>query len=279
MTNAAKAVEAYQEPMELPAHLEPQASQLTPMQMAYQLVAKGADFASVREMIEFGKQLEADEALKAFNLAMTECQAEMRPVAANSYNKQTKSRYATYDALDEALRAIYTKHGFSPSFDSGEGAPPDHVRVLCYLAHRSGYTRTYKLDMPADGKGAKGGDVMTKTHATASAFQYGQRYLLGMMFNIAVSGKRDDDGNAAGATVVEKTISPAQVKELLALIERSKGSVEKFCQLGKIDAVPDLLAAHFDAAKGMLMERINRIEAKPAVDPNAQFDQMERENA
>jgi hypothetical protein len=31
--------------------------------------------------------------------------------------------------------------------------------------------------MPGDGKGAKGGDVMTKTHATGAALSYGQRYL------------------------------------------------------------------------------------------------------
>ena len=51
--------------------------------------------------------------------------------------------------------------------------------------------------MPADGKGAKGGDVMTKTHATGSAMTYGQRYLVKMIFNIAVGA--DDDGRAAGA--------------------------------------------------------------------------------
>lgn len=50
--------------------------------------------------------------------------------------------------------------------------------------------------MPADGKGAKGGDVMTKTHAAGSAMSYGQRYLLKMIFNLAVGD--DDDGQKAG---------------------------------------------------------------------------------
>jgi hypothetical protein len=57
--------------------------------------------------------------------------------------------------------------------------------------------------MPADGKGAKGGDVMTKTHATGAAVSYGQRYLLKMIFNLAV-GEVDDDGNgASGQTMPE----------------------------------------------------------------------------
>ena len=61
-----------------------------------------------------------------------------------------------------------------------------------------GYTRRYHIDMPADGKGAKGGDVMTRTHATGSAVSYGKRYLLIMIFNLTMGGEYEDDGNAAG---------------------------------------------------------------------------------
>jgi hypothetical protein len=50
--------------------------------------------------------------------------------------------------------------------------------------------------MPVDGKGARGGDVMTKTHAMGSGVSYGMRYLLRMIFNLAID--YDDDGNAAG---------------------------------------------------------------------------------
>jgi hypothetical protein len=64
------------------------------------------------------------------------------------------------------------------------------------VTHRDGYAREYHIDMPADGKGAKGGDVMTKTHAVGSAVSYGMRYLLKMIFNVAV-GEDDDDGNTA----------------------------------------------------------------------------------
>jgi hypothetical protein len=62
--------------------------------------------------------------------------------------------------------------------------------------HLGGHVKPYQVDMPADGKGAKGGDVMTKTHATGSALSYGMRYLLKLIFNVAV-GEDDDDGNHA----------------------------------------------------------------------------------
>jgi len=131
----------------------------------------------------------------SFNAAMAQAQQQMRRIAADADNPQTHSKYASYAALDRALRPIYTDHGFGLSFDTGDGADT-MVRVLCYVTHRDGFKRVYHLDMPADGKGAKGGDVMTRTHATGSAVTYGMRYLLKMIFNVAV-GADDDDGNQA----------------------------------------------------------------------------------
>lgn len=152
---------------------------------------------------EAKRQLEFEDrqARKAFSVAMSAAQKAMTPIAADAKNDQTRSNYASYAALDTAVRPIYTEHGFSLSFNSGEGAPADHIRVLCYAEHNAGHSRTYYVDMPCDGKGARGGDVMTKTHAAKSAFTYGQRTLLTLIFNLAID--KDDDGNAAGRTTKE----------------------------------------------------------------------------
>lgn len=146
---------------------------------------------------------EAKKAELAFNAAMSTAQKQMRPVAVDATNPQTRSKYASYEALDRALRPIYTEHGFGLSFDTADSPLAEHVRVVCHVTHEGGHSSLRHLDMPADGKGAKGGDVMTKTHAVGSALSYGMRYLLKMIFNVAV-GEHDDDGNAAGKTVVEK---------------------------------------------------------------------------
>ena len=128
----------------------------------------------------------------SFNEAMTVCQSEMRSITTDATNPQTRSKYATFQKLDAALRPRYTTHGFAISFNT---APIDKeaVRVLAYVS-RGRYTRTYQVDVPADGKGAKGGDVMTKTHAVGAAMSYGARYLLKFIFNVAV-GEEDTDGN------------------------------------------------------------------------------------
>lgn len=152
------------------------------------------DIAKMERLLDMHERMSAKQAEQAFNEAMNSAQSETRRVAADANNPQTRSNYATYAALDRALRPVYTAHGFSLSFDTGEAAPEGFVCVLAYVSHKAGHTRTYRALMPADGKGAKGGDVMTKTHAFGAASSYGMRYLLKMIFNVAV-GEDDDDGN------------------------------------------------------------------------------------
>lgn len=164
-----------------------------------------------------GKQAEAE-----FNKSMNEVQKNLRRIAADAHNPQTRSKYATYSALDRALRPIYTEHGFSLSFDTGDTEKPETVRVICHVSHASGHTRTYHADMPADGKGAKGNAVMTSTHATGSAMSYGMRYLLKMIFNVAI-GEDDDDGNSANA----KVISDSELTDLVSLIDELGDKVDQ----------------------------------------------------
>lgn len=133
-----------------------------------------------------------------FNAAMNACQISMSTVATDKNNSQTSSRYASYSALDKVLRPIYTVNGFSLSFGHDEPPSPDVVRVSCDIAHRGGHTKHVWKDIPADGKGPKGGDVMTKVHAHGAADSYGMRYLLRAIFNVAV-GEDDDDGNSGEA--------------------------------------------------------------------------------
>jgi hypothetical protein len=154
------------------------------------------DVDKLDKLLAMQERIIGRQAEQAFNAAMNDAQSALGPVAADATNPQTRSRYASYPALDKAVRPIYTRHGFALSFNTADGAPADHVRVVCSVSHRDGHKALYQVDMPSDGKGAKGNDVMTKTHATGAAFSYGQRYLLKLIFNIAVGD--DDDGNSNG---------------------------------------------------------------------------------
>lgn len=167
----------------------------------FQIIERAArdpnvDIDKMERLINMQERVQAKQAELEFDNAMAAAQAEMQPVRVDSNNPQTRSKYASYAALDNAIRPIYARHGFSLSFDTSDGASEGDVRIVCKVAHRGGHRERPRIDMPADGKGAKGGDVMTRTHAMGSAVSYGKRYLLGMIFNLATT--KDDDGNAAG---------------------------------------------------------------------------------
>lgn len=167
----------------------------TPMALIEMAVSKGAGI----EVIERLKAIYDQEREKAqeqeFNAAMNRVQANLVRIAPDLNNSHTSSKYASYAAIDKVLRPIYSAEGFSVSFNTEEAKLPDYVKVVCFVSHSGGYTRKYQVEMPADGKGAKGNDVMTKTHATGSAMSYGKRYLAGFVWNLAIG--LDDDGNAA----------------------------------------------------------------------------------
>ncbi len=152
------------------------------------------DVDKMERLFALQERFLAKEAETAFNAAMSRVQSKIGRVAANQRNDQTRSRYADYAAIDRECRPVYVDEGFSVSFGTEDSPKPEHIRVMAYVSHQAGHTRMYHVDMPADGKGAKGGDVMTKTHAAGSATAYGMRYLLKMIWNIAI-GEDDTDGN------------------------------------------------------------------------------------
>jgi len=154
-----------------------------------------ADIDKMERLFQMHQRMVDREAEQAFNEALCRAQANMKAVAADARNTQTSSNYAPCNAIDKVVRPIYSAEGFSLSFDT-EPLNAESILILCHLSHKGGHTRTYKAPMPADGKGAKGGDVMTKTHATGAAITYGMRYLVKMIFNVAV-GEDDNDGNGS----------------------------------------------------------------------------------
>jgi hypothetical protein len=188
-----------------------------------QIISRAASDASVdidkmERLFKMHEAIVARDAEKAFNVAMSDVQAKSRRVAADSTNPQTHSDYASYAALDRALRPLYTEAGFSLSFGTGESSA-ETVLVLCRVSHSAGHSRDFQILMPADGKGAKGGDVMTKTHATGAATQYGMRYLLKMIFNIAIGF--DDDGNSASASGMDPSMRADFEAAIEALVDEA----------------------------------------------------------
>ena len=191
------------------AKVEPQAAEGTTLLSVISRAASdpNVDIEKMERLMAMHRDMQKQQAEADFNAAMARVQSVMGRIGTDKRNNQTNSDYATYAKLDRALRPLYSAEGFALSFGTDAVEAESVVRVTCHVSHAAGFTRKYLIDMPADGKGAKGNDVMTKTHATGSATQYGMRYLLKMIFNVAI-GEDDDDGNGAGASVDDAVANP-----------------------------------------------------------------------
>jgi hypothetical protein len=196
------------------------------------------DVEKLKALFDVRESEEMRRAEKAFNTAMVRAQSEMTPVVADASNPQTRSKYATYAALDRAIKPHYTAHGLAPSFGTEPLTEPGMMRIVGILGHLDGFGRRYQIDMPIDTKGARGGDVMTRTHATGSALTYGKRYLLIAMFNLAIED--DDDGNAAGGRRPYRPQGGAASgpRSMDEMVDRDTGEVTEHCAPFKIE-LPD----------------------------------------
>jgi hypothetical protein len=209
------------------------------------------DVDKMERLMAMRREIQHEQAEAEFNQAMTQVQTAMRRVGADKRNSQTNSDYATYAKLDRYLRPLYTAEGFALSFGTEESPIVEMVRVVCHVSHRGGFTRKYLIDMPADGKGAKGNDVMTKTHATGSATQYGMRYLLKMIFNVAIGEDPDDDDGNNASQIDQKAadwIHVAKGLERLEDYDQQKAKVLADYG-GKASSLPPEVRTEFNLAK------------------------------
>ena len=198
----------------------------------------------------------AQERMTAFMAALVKAQQAMAPIARDMDNPATKSRYASLAAIDRAIRPHYTKAGLAPTFDTRPSTKGElWITVVCELVHESGYFKEYSVDLLADGAGAKGGAVMTRTHAIGSAITYGKRQLLKMIFNLAEAGdKDDDDGNAAGARDHLTSDEAEVIRAMLVDANCTTDDIIRLCKKHKIESLEQIRRNQINAIKTDIAE-------------------------
>lgn len=140
----------------------------------------------LRAMQLFDQQKRAE---REFNDSLEAAQNEISEVIPDATNEQTQGKYASFKALNAALRPVYLRHKFSLSFNAAPSPNPEEIYVLCDVSHDGGCTKQYMIPMSTDNKGPKGGGVMSKQQAFSAAASYGRSILLKLIFNIAVGGE------------------------------------------------------------------------------------------
>lgn len=208
---------------------------LSPEQMVQvafaEAIKQGAAMEVVNTIIAQQKWLIQHREEEEFNAALKRIQKQLKTIPKRGHNDQTNSDFAIAQDVDAEIQPLLDQEGMTLTFVPRESPNPEEVVIVACLS-LGAYTREYPLPMPADGKGAKGGGVMTRTHATGSAITYGKRYLKNMIFDLRFE-EVDDDGNAAGMTQgdadnwIAKMESATDDKQVFAVWVNAFNAAEK----------------------------------------------------
>ena len=142
--------------------------------------------AKFQRLLETAERIAQFNRERQFNDSMRLCQEEIGPIARTTENSHTGTMYTPLEAIDRAIRPVYTSHGFVMSFGSGPGKGERSVRVTCDVRHSSGHTVQYELEGELDTAGAKGNATKTGIQGLGSTISYLKRYLTLMIWNITL---------------------------------------------------------------------------------------------
>jgi hypothetical protein len=178
------------------------------------------DVEKLQRMMTMQEELEKRQAATRYNENMSMAQSEMTRISKDSANVITRSKYASLEALDAEIRPIYTKYGFSVSFnDETPDERPDWLRLIAYVSCGAD-TRKFTKWIPVSTTGLRGQQAMTATHASIASVTYGRRALLKMIFNLA---EEDTDGNLKVFDRVQGERSDTEIKlDAAAVIEEMR---------------------------------------------------------
>jgi hypothetical protein len=228
----------------------------TLLQQALQLKLPVAD---VQAWMDLYEREQAKLAVQQFAAALSAAQAEMPCIVKDAENTHTRSRYARLETIVHDIKPVYTSKGLSLSFEQEPCPLEGHIRVRADLRHEAGHIQQYRVDMPKDGLGSKGGVIaMNALQAVGSTMAYCRRYLVCMIFDLVIAGQ-DLDGNDPGSFITPEQVG--QINDLIKLIPDL--DFTRFKAWAQVKELDELRVAQFPMVMTELRRRAKQNGGKP----------------
>lgn len=160
-------------------------------------IDKGPDgVATLRELLQVRREMEAEAAKKAYDAAMAAFQAECPPV---SKPKGVKTRagehaysYAPLEHVIQTVKPFIQKHGFSYTLDTDTESKDGWVIAKCKVTHSAGHSETSTAKFPL----GAGTQLMSTTQVYAAALTFASRRVFQNAFGIVCAGEDTiEEGN------------------------------------------------------------------------------------
>lgn len=236
------------------AQIEPQASQvavMSPDMMIDRALASGASVEIIERLFALKEKVDAHNAKKAFDAAVSAAKAMIGPIVknrdvdfVNKSNVRTNYKHEDFAEIARTVDPILGQHGLSYRFHTRQG-DGGRITVTCILAHRDGHAEETGLSASPDESGNK-----NSIQAIGSTITYLQRYTLKAALGLAASN--DDDARSAGG---DETINDDEVSELLEGLAETHTSLLKFLKFFKIERIEDLRRSSLGKARAIIKDR------------------------
>ena len=229
----------------------------TPIELLRIAISQGADLQKIEKLMDLQDRWEANQARKAFTVAMTDFKKHVPDIIkdrlvdfTNREGKRTRYRHASLasvcDAVIEGLSTVGISHRW---LLEQAGA----IKVTCILTHIAGHSESTALQASADESGNK-----NSIQAVASTVSYLQRYTLLSATGLATRDM-DDDGRGHEEGRLEHTspalVTPEQIAEIETMIKGVKADRQKFLAYLRVEKLGQILACNFEAVMGDLKRK------------------------
>lgn len=205
---------------------------------------KGANLKEIAELMTLQERWEANEAKKAYNVAMAEFKANPPEINKDKTVKygNTKYNHASLYNVTEKINSELSKYGLSASWTTKQNGT---ISVTCKITHVKGHSEETTLSAPSDTSGSK-----NAIQAIGSTITYLQRYTLLALTGLATFDE-DDDGQVAATEYIDDK----QRSELTDLAVDCGADMPKFMAYLKVEDLSKLPKAAFQKAKLALVAK------------------------
>lgn len=218
------------------------------MQIVEQLASRpdllGPQVDAMEKLLAMKERAEDRQAKSMYADAMAELQAELPPIGKHGeiiVKGVLRSKYALIEDIDEIVKPLMAKYGFS--YSQSIVAVADGMRQYeGKLLHRGGHSETRTVFLPLDKS-----DFRSLVQSEGSTNSYAKRQLYKAHFNFTEVGI-DDDGSGQGV----EGISDDEYKDLNAKLDETKVNIPKFCEYFDIAKVSDLRKSDLSRAYEMI---------------------------
>ena len=221
----------------------------TPQGIIRSAFERGFTPEQIKDLLLIQERWEANEARKAFNVAMSEFKANAPKIIKDkgvSFGQgKAAYKYAKLDQVAGKIAAEMSKHGLSASWRTDQ---TELVSVTTRISHIKGHFEETTLKAPADVSGNK-----NSLQAIGSTISYLQRYGLLCIAGLAAADM-DDDGESSSMVFIDDK----ELSQIVDMVNEYKVDEAKFLSYMKCESLAKMPKSKYQQAITALQARAKK---------------------